>query len=63
MSVHIHIYGGGGLFPRSRTVVVGEQPSKLRQTLQRLIDARRSREITDRGGIDGTVRPSDRIGP
>lgn len=63
MSIHIHIYGGNGLFPRSKTIVVGEHPSEMRKALQRLIDARRSREITDRGGIDCTVRPSDRIGP
>lgn len=43
---------------------VPEPPDdRVRDLIQRARDARASRRITDRGGIDGTVRRSDRIGP
>lgn len=40
------------------------QPSLLEKfRRQQAEDIRRSRKITDAGGIDGAVRRSDRIGP
>jgi hypothetical protein len=61
MAIHIHIYGGDSLRPRQRPTVLESASERRRREASE--DAERSRRITDRGGIDGTVRRSDRIGP
>lgn len=60
MAIHIHIYDG--THQRRETIAQrGDRSLAEKRARQREEDARRSRAITDRGGIDCTMRPSDVI--